>query len=131
MMLQGRVINGGVASGEALVLQEPFSFIGDFDPETGLLNIPKSGLADQSIADKILVFPTGKGGTIAPWMAYEAAKNKTAPVAILCQEAEPITCEVAITIDIPLLDSFEANIIETLKTGQKLKIDGNTVSILE
>jgi predicted aconitase with swiveling domain len=130
-MLRGRVINGGVACGEAFVLEEPFSFIGDFDPETGVMNSQKPGLVGQSIANKILVFPIGKGGTIAPWVAYEAAKNKNAPLAILCQQAEPITCEVAITIDIPLLDSFEVNIVQTLKTGQRIKIDGNTVSILE
>jgi hypothetical protein len=46
MKMKGRVINGGNASGEALVLDVPFSFIGDFDPETGKITIiPFSGKA--------------------------------------------------------------------------------------
>ncbi len=39
MKIKGRVINGGNASGEALVLDVPFSFIGDFDPDTGKITI--------------------------------------------------------------------------------------------
>ncbi|MGD8563783.1 MAG: DUF126 domain-containing protein, partial [Desulfarculaceae bacterium] len=66
MELKGRIINPGDVSAEAVVLEDPFSFIGDFDPDTGRLNLHGHPLAGTLVAGKILVIPTGKGGTIAP-----------------------------------------------------------------
>jgi predicted aconitase with swiveling domain len=129
MVLKGRVINAGSVTAEAVVLDTPFSFIGDFDPETGQLMLSGHPLEGESIAGKVLVIPTGKGGTIAPWIAFEAAKRHMAPAAILCPRSESITCECAITIDIPMLDSFEENILEIIETGRLVHIDGDTVTI--
>jgi predicted aconitase with swiveling domain len=129
MVLKGRVINGGSVTAEAVVLDTPFSFIGDFDAETGQLILSGHPLEGESIAGKVLVIPTGKGGTIAPWMAFDAAKRHMAPAAILCKRSEPITCECAITIDIPMLDSFEENILDIIKSGQRVHIDGESVTI--
>jgi predicted aconitase with swiveling domain len=122
--LKGRVINGGVAKGEAIVLNVPFSFIGDFNPLTGVFSKghPMEG---ASLAGKILVCSTGKGGTVAPYVAYEAMKRHTAPVAILCQRADPILALSAITIDIPMMDRFEGDITEEINTGDRLQVDGN------
>lgn len=129
MVLKGRVINAGSVTAEALVLDTPFSFIGDFDAETGQLILSGHPLEGESIAGKVLVIPTGKGGTIAPWMAFEAAKRHTAPAAILCRKSEPITCECAITINIPMLDSFEENILEIIENGRLVQIDGESVTV--
>lgn len=129
MKMKGRVINGGKASGEALVLDVPFSFIGDFDPDTGKLTIPNHPLSGESIADKILVCPTGKGGTIAPFIAYQAKKEGNAPAAILCAKVEPLLCESALTIDIPILDCFSESPVRTIKTGQSLRIEEDWVYV--
>lgn len=127
MVCHGQIINPGEVTAEAVVLDAPFSFIGDFDPETGCLNLPGKAHAGVEVAGKVLVIPTGKGGTIAPWIAYAAAQNGKAPAAILCQHPEPITCEAAITIDIPMLVSFDQEIVAVLKTGQMVSISGNRV----
>lgn len=127
MTLSGRIINPGAVTAEAVVLGEPFSFIGDFDPQTGCLNLPGHELAGVEVAGKVLVIPTGKGGTIAPWIAYEAAQRGKAPAAMLCQHPEPITCEAAITMDIPMLVSFDQEICKCLRTGQKVTISGDQV----
>ncbi len=123
MEFKGRVINNGKTEGLAVVLDTPFSFIGDIDPNTGELTMHGNSQAGVSLADKILVFPTGKGGTIAPFIAYQAQKNGKAPRAILCDQAEPITAECAMTIDIPMMDSFSVELTKTIKTGDKIKID--------
>lgn len=127
MTIKGRIINQGEVTAEALVLSEPFSFIGDFDPQTGCLNLHGPDSGEVKVAGKVLVIPTGKGGTIAPWIAYEAAQRGKAPAAILCQHPEPITCEAAITMDIPMLVSFEQEICKCLRTGQKVTISGDQV----
>ena len=131
MKMKGRVINGGNASGEALVLDVPFSFIGDFDPETGKITILNHPLFGKSLANKILVCPTGKGGTIAPFIAYQAKKKGNAPAAILCKKVEPILCESALAIDIPILDSLSEDPVEHIKTGQFITIQNDEVSVGE
>ena len=39
MELKGRVVNPGNIKGEAIVLEKPFSFTGDFDPNNGTLTL--------------------------------------------------------------------------------------------
>ena len=129
MKLYGRIINPGDLTGEAVVLDVPFSFIGDFDPETGQYAVESHPLFGRQIGGKILVCPTGKGGTIAPFIAYEAQKSGHWPIAILCEKAEPIICECAIVTGIPLLDSFNRSPVKTIKTGDALTIKGAEVSI--
>lgn len=131
MKMKGRIINGGNASGEALVLDVPFSFIGDFDPETGNITILNHPLFGKSLANKILVCPTGKGGTIAPFIAYQAKKKGNAPAAILCRKVEPILCESALAINIPILDSLSKDPVEHIKTGQFITIENDEVSVGE
>ena len=128
LTLHGRVLNAGTAQGEAFVLDVPFSFIGDFDIHTGSLTISHHPLFGTSIANKVLVCPTGKGGTIAPFIAFRAHQEGTAPLAIVCHRADPILCECAFTIGIPLLDSFEQNPVDSIENGVHLLIEGNTVT---
>jgi predicted aconitase with swiveling domain len=127
-LIKGRVINGGNVKGQAVVFSAPFSFILNFDPITGNL---KSGYptAGESLVGKILVCPGGKGGTVDPYVAYEGKQRGTAPLAILCQAAEPIIAISAITIDIPLLDNLNADIVNEIKTGDYIEIDGKTGTI--
>lgn len=131
MNLKGRVINIGRASGTALVLDFPFSFIGDFDPGTGSIVVEKHPLKGATVAGKILVCPTGKGGTIAPFIAYQAMQANNAPVAILCQKADPMLCECALIMDIPILDGFEQDIVKAIRTGQHVRIDTSLVMVEE
>jgi len=130
MKMKGRVINSGEVKSEVFAMDIPFSFIGDFDPETGKLAIEGHPLYGKSMANKILVCPTGKGGTIAPFTAYAAWKAGNAPAAILCVKADPILCESAIVIDIPILDGFDEGVLKSIKTGQMVSISGDEV-ILE
>jgi uncharacterized protein len=131
MKLRGRVINGGKVKAEAVVLDVPFSFIGDFDPDTGRLAIEGHSLYGASLANKILVCPTGKGGTIAPFIAYQALKKGNAPAAILCEKAEALLCESAIAINIPILDSFDKNPVKMITTGQVIAINKDEVTVGE
>ena len=129
MILKGRVINGGNANGLAVVLDEPFSFIGEFDPATGALVLEGHPLHGRVVAGEILVCPTGKGGTIAPFIAYEAARRGVGPAAILCDTADPLLCECALVMNIPMLDGFAVNPVGAIATGQHVRIVGDEVTI--
>lgn len=129
MNLTGRVINDGYAIGEAVVIDHPFSFIGDFDPETGALMMERHPLHRCSIAGKILVCPSGKGGTIAPFIAFQAKKAGKAPAAILCEKVDPMLCECALVIGIPIVDAFDRKLLANINNGVKVTVDGPNVTI--
>lgn len=128
MQITGRVLDRGQGKvkGEAVVFEVPFSFIGDFDPASGKVSMSGHPLFGCSLKDKILVIPTSRGGTIAPYIAYYAKKNKVSPAAILCNIADTITLECALTADIPIMDNFAEDITKVLLTGDKLEINTDT-----
>jgi predicted aconitase with swiveling domain len=125
-LIKGRVVNGGSVKGNSVVISTPFSFILDFDVYTGGLTKE----THENLAGKILVCPSGKGGTVDPYVAYDAKIRGTGPLAILCQEVDPIIALSAITIDIPILDRFDVDIVGEVKTGDYLEIDGETGNVL-
>jgi predicted aconitase with swiveling domain len=123
--ITGKSLNRGCVKGQAVVFEVPFSFIGDFDPNTGKVTMNGHPLFGTVLKDKILVIPTGKGGTIAPYIAYYAQKNGVAPIAILCNKADSITLECALTIDIPIMEGFSDDITRRVTTGSEIEVNGD------
>ena len=130
MKWQGRRIFAGQATGDALVSSMGISFFGGVDPESGVVIERDHELEGQSIAGKVLVFPTGKGSTVGSYTLYRLMKAGKAPIAIINAECETITAVGCIIAEIPCVDQVP---IAELRSGQKLAIDGGrgTVEILE
>ncbi|MFH0860490.1 MAG: DUF126 domain-containing protein [Candidatus Altiarchaeota archaeon] len=126
MELKGRIINKGTVEGEALVSKNPISFYGGVDPVTGIMSDKDSDINGQCITGKILVFPYGKGSTVAPYTIYQLAKNGKAPKAMINSEAETIVAVGCIISDIPAVDKIDVN---KIKTGATVRIDGGTVTV--
>jgi predicted aconitase with swiveling domain len=120
---QGRPIVTGTAEGKALVTTRNISFFGGVDPETGTVVEKGHELEGQSIAGKILVFPTGKGSTVGSYTLFRLAKAGKAPLAILNAECEPITAVGCILAGIACIDRLP---IDKISTGDRLRIDGAT-----
>jgi phosphomecalonate degydratase small subunit len=131
MKIKGKKIFGGKVEGEAIVQQELFSFFGDVNRETGIINVGTN--AGKSFKDKILVFPKGKGSTLAPYVAINCVENGVAPKAILCQKADGVIALVGIMARIPAVDQFDKDIMKVVKTGDYLKVDADKgiVEIIE
>lgn len=125
MTITGRVIFGGYAMGETLVSQMAISFYGGVDPETGIITEAGHDLEGQSIAGKVLVFPTGKGSTVGSYILYRLKRNGCAPAAIINAECETIIAVGCIIAEISCVDEIE---ICQLKTGMKLVVEGDIVS---
>ncbi len=121
MILTGRKISTGNATGVALVTKMGISFYGGVDPETGKIVEKGHELEGQSIAGRVLVFPTGKGSTVGSYTLYRLKKAGLAPAAIVNAEAETITAVGCIISDIPCVDKIA---ITQFKTGQSLRVDG-------
>jgi predicted aconitase with swiveling domain len=123
-VIKGRKISKGVAEGKALVTKNPISFLGDIDPKTGRVAGPNHELYGHSIVGKILVFPTGKGSTVGSYVLYELKRNGLAPAAIINKFSEAIVAVGAIISDIPLVDCLEEDPIISIKTGDKVRVNG-------
>ena len=123
-IIRGRVLVEGYAEGEALVSKEPISFLGDVDPKTGVIVKKDHPLRGLSIKDKIFVFPYGKGSTVGSYVIYQLVKNNAAPKAILNVKSEPIIIIGCVISEIPLMDSFEEDILEIIKNGDHVVVNG-------
>lgn len=111
MILRGRKIFGGMAQGRALVSEKGISFYGGVDPETGVVVEKGHPLEGQSVAGKVLVFPTGKGSTVGSYTLYRLKKSSMNPMAIINQECEPITAVGCIISEIPCVDQIDLGLI--------------------
>ena len=129
MKWQGRKIFGGVEVGEALVSSMGISFFGGVDADTGVVIERDHELEGQSIAGKVLVFPTGKGSTVGSYTLYRLKLAGRAPLAIINAECETITAVGCIMAEIPCVDQVP---IGELQSGQQIRVDGDagTVTIL-
>lgn len=124
--LHGRVIKAGRAEGMALVSREPVGFLGGVDPDTGVVIESSHPLEGESIAGRILVFPTGKGSTVGSYTMYRLAKNGVAPAGIICAKSEPIVAVGAIISDIPMVDHIP---IDAIADGDKTVMEDGVVTI--
>ena len=129
-MIECRNIAKGKGKGELIVSSEPISFLGGVNPENGEVIDPNHELKGQSIKDKVLFIPGGKGSTVGYYVIFQMMKNNTAPKAIICLNAEPIIATGAIMSDIPMVDSPSNT--EELTTGTLVEVDGDngTITIL-
>jgi predicted aconitase with swiveling domain len=126
MILQGRTIYQGNAVGQALVTAQGISFFGGVDPETGVVVERGHELEGQSIAGKVLVFPTGKGSTVGSYTLYRLKHNGLAPAAIINAACETITAVGCIISEIPCVDQIA---IEQISSDSQIRIDGENVII--
>ena len=126
MILNGRKISAGHATGKALVTSMGISFYGGVNPETGCVVEKGHELEGQSIVGRVLVFPTGKGSTVGSYTLYRLKKAGLAPAAIINAESETITAVGCIISDIPCVDRIP---IEQLETGMQVSVDGETAAV--
>ncbi len=128
-----RMLAPGVGSGEAIVLTEPLSLWGGFDPVTGTVidvHHPQRGM---SLARRVLVMPSGRGSSSSSTVLAEAIRAGTSPAAVVLAEPDPILALGAIVaaelygIEVPVVVSP----LPALSTGQTVTVrasaDGRVV----
>ena len=121
-VLTGRKIFPGQTKGDALVSKMGISLYGGGDPDTGIVVEAGHDLEGQSIAGKILVFPTGKGSTVGSYVLYRLKKNGHAPAAIINADCETITAVGCIISEIPCVDQMD---ISALQSDDRLLVDAD------
>ncbi|MEA1908052.1 MAG: DUF126 domain-containing protein [Euryarchaeota archaeon] len=130
MMVMGHAVSKGVASGKVLISKTPISFLGGIDPETGIImekDHPKKGV---SIADRVFIFPHGKGSTVGSYVIYSLEKNNVAPCAMINLAAETIVAVGAIISGIPLVDRLEQDPFAIFHDGDYVEVDGTKGTVV-
>lgn len=117
MILEGRGVSEGKVEGEVVKVDEPVSFLGDVDPETGVV------FGEKSLKDSIFVFPGGKGSTVGSYVIYQCKKNGTAPKAMINSTTETIVAAGAILSEIPLVDDIPIDVFEK---GDHIVVNGSS-----
>jgi predicted aconitase with swiveling domain len=131
--VEGRALVAGIASGEALVLDEPLSFWGGVEPGSGTIVDVRHPQLGLSVRGRIVVVRSGRGSSSSSSVLAEAIRAGTAPAAIVLAEPDPILALGSLvarelygtTMPIVVL---EAQDFEAIRRGEHLEIDGASVS---
>jgi uncharacterized protein len=121
-----RVIYAGRASGEALVSPAALSFFGGFDLERGVVSERGHPLEGQSVAGRVLVFPTGTGSTVGSFALLRMVREGVGPVALVMENCDTTVAVGAIIAEIPCVDGVD---ISAIADGDKLVVDGGEVRV--
>jgi predicted aconitase with swiveling domain len=116
-------IVGGYGEGEALVSHEAICFYLS-DPKTGIIREKGHELEGKSIANKVLVFPSGKASSVVQIDGlYKLASNNVAPEAMIVKDVETVLVVSAFIAKVPLVDRLEKEPFEVIRTGDFVKVD--------
>jgi predicted aconitase with swiveling domain len=125
--LQGEVVIGGTARGRVLHSDEPLSFWGGYDYQTGEIIDRRHPLAGEIAAGCILCVPATRGSSTTTAVLLEAVKAGTAPAAILTTGVDTFFALAAIVADemyarpIPLV-VLSAEDFAALRTGDVVEV---------
>lgn len=121
-------VSPGRGCGAALVTDQPISFLGNLDPESGRVVDPSHQLFGQSVAGRVLIFPEGKGSTVGSYVLYQLARAGLAPAAMINRRSEPIVAVGAIISNIPLVDRVSAEVL-SVPSGTVVIVDADLETI--
>ena len=124
MIFYGEIVNEwhGVIEGEALVSKRRISFLGDIDPNTGIVRDPHSDIFGENISDKILIFRGGRGSTVGAIVIYSLKRNERAPRALVVVESDPVVVSGAIFSGIPMVSGIPEKVFGIINSGDKARL---------
>ena len=116
-------IIGGYGEGEALVSHQPICFYLT-DPRTGVIRERNHELTGKNLANKVLVFPSGKASSVVQIDGlFKLASNNVAPKALIVKDVETVLIVSAFMVKVPLVDRLEKDPFEVIHTGDFVKVD--------
>jgi predicted aconitase with swiveling domain len=134
LILQGKIVIQGEAQGIALVGNEPLSFWGGYDWQTGEIIDRRHMLSGEIAKGKILAVPFTRGSSTTTAVLLEAIRAGTAPAAIITTDTDfffalaSVVADELYTSPLPLV-ALNENDFAKLKTGDKVRVlsDGRVV----
>ncbi len=132
------VVFAGDCRAETLVLDEPLSFWGGFDPQTGLIIDERHPQKGQSVAGRILLMPGTRGSTSAAGALCESLRLGTGPAAFILTAPDALILA-AVTIAAELYDRVTPVLAVDMASWPeltrckmlKIDVDGNVSGMRE
>lgn len=117
--------------GQAFVTDEPITFLGFVNRQTGVIEEPGHPADGHTLAGKIAVFPRGSGSTVAPYVLLELFYRGVAPLAIVNSDIDQQSAPACSLEGIPYAYGFDADVIHGLRHGAtiELKRVGDVVTV--
>jgi len=130
---KGRTLVAGYAQGEALVLDEPLSFWGGFNPLKGEIIDIHHPQYRQNVTGKILFIPKSRGSAGTPGGIAETLRNGSGPAAIVLGHTDlnivigAMVAKRLYQLQIPVLEISIAQ-MQTFRSGWTIRIDDYGIS---
>ena len=123
---------GEVVEGEVLVSTEGFSPRYDLDRDSGVISRKGHAIEGESIAGKILVVPSAKGGVAAGWAFYDLRQRGIAPKALICGTTNPVFVQGCVLAGIPIMHELTPDAVTGLGDCKRARMDpkAGTVTVL-
>ena len=99
LILNGLQFGAGEAQGQILISQEPLSFWGGYDYQTGEIIDRRHPLSGQIAAGKILAIPFTRGSSTTTAVLLEAIRAGKAPAAIITTNIDRFLALASIVAD--------------------------------
>ena len=114
---------GPCVSGPALVMREGFSPRYDLDRTTGVITRIGHGAEGESIAGRVLIMPTAKGGVAAGWAFLAMQQKGIAPCALVFGRLNPVMVQGAVLARMPIMEGWVEDALALIATGDMVHID--------
>ena len=119
----------GYGEGDALVSRDPICFY-LADPKSGVIRERGHQLFGQTVAGKVLIFPTGKASSAVQMDGLRKLMlNNSTPNAMVVTDVEPVLVSAAALLKIPLVDKLEKDPFGIIQTGDHLKVDATNATV--
>lgn len=114
---------GPAVEGEAVVSSEGFSPRYDLDRWSGVITKPGHELEGVNIRDKVLFFPTAKGGVAAGWAFHDIRSKGFAPKAFVFGVTNPVMVQGAVFAGMTITEGWSRDPRTCLRTGDVVRVD--------
>lgn len=118
-------IAGGSGEGKVLMSSDAICFY-QAEPKTGIMIEHNHVLKGQSIANRVLIFPNGKGSSVVQGEGlHQLTQNGTAPKALIIQYPDTVLVAGAVIWKIPLVDQVEEEFYKQVENNAYVKVDAD------
>lgn len=133
MTIRVRRAFGPAVEGEAVVSSEGFSPRYDLDRWSGVITKPGHELEGVNIRDKILFFPTAKGGVAAGWAFHDLKFKDIAPRAFVFGITNPVMVQGAVFAGMTITEGWSRDPRTCVRTGDRVRVDtaARTITVLK
>lgn len=125
IVIHGRLVYAGKAEGEALVSKDGIGTFGSLNENTGVVTERNHAIYGESVKDKVLVFPFGKGSSAWGKAFHNLRFRGLAPKAMLINLIDSKTALGAVTSRVPVMTDFDTDPLTVIETGDWVVVDAD------